>query len=582
MRLKRSALWGMISLWATLSLILCFGSMQPSWAQVAQRWVIGPGSQFPDFTLDNNLSPEDSAYLGVSPGGAVSIKDLKQEIVLVEFLNVYCHTCREQVPIFNELLTTVKKDPVLAAKVKILAIAIKGTPQEIIDFKKEFGATYPVLGDPEKKAYAAIGSPSGTPQTYMIAFDETGNRVVVDYHRGGVESPQPYLREIRKILKGELAGYDLGNKILDLEASIGGKDVRLSEYKGRYLVLYLPASAVYSTSVDLRNNANAIKELKSIMAALKDEVMVLALSNQLLSADEIQKELGGQVGLLKDPNGDLRQTMGTKDDPLLLLVNKNGRISYRGTHITLEIVSEIVRGKTLEPPHLEMSETELSDRIKKGMQEVNPKVSSMEKVKLESGEEIYVGKFPQGNREGYLFAKVVSKVTLCDVCHDTHYFYVLDEEGIIRNFTVLSITKYGNEEWDDQDIAKIRKSFVGKSVFGTFSFDPKVDAVAMATMSSSLVYEGFNEGARLFAELKKFNFRAEYWKNICFGNICLIGAAMKQAKAKAKGKWEYDPEVIAPFLPDKKFPLCPLEGVYVEYEGDVLCSYHGINLRGCK
>jgi peroxiredoxin len=512
----------------------------------------------------------------------VSIKDLKQEIILVEFLNVYCHTCREQVPIFNELLATLKKDPVLAEKVRILGIAIKGTPQEIVDFKKEFGATYPVLGDPEKKAYDAIGSPSGTPQTYMIAFDETGNRVVVDYHRGGVESPQPYLREIRKILKGELAGYDLGNKILDLEASIGSRDVRLSEYKGRYLVLYLPASAVYSTSVDLRNNANAIKELKSIMAALKDEVMVFALPNQLLSADEIQKELGSQVGLLKDPNGNLRQTMGTKDDPLLLLVNKTGRVSYRGTHITLEIVSEIVKGKVLEPPHLEMSEAELSDRIKKAMQEVNPKVASMEKVKLENGEEIYVGKFPQEPREGYLFAKVVSKVTLCDICHDTHYLYVLDEEGIIRNFAVLAITKYGNEEWDAQDISKIRKGFVGKSLFGTFGFDPKVDAVAMATMSSSLVYEGFNEGARVFADLKKFNFRAEHWKNVCYDNICLIRAAMKEAKAKSKGEWEYDPDVIAPFLPDKKFPVCPLEGLYVEYEGDVLCSYHGINLRGCK
>jgi peroxiredoxin len=582
MRVKRSTLWGLISLWATLSLILCFGSMQPSWAQVAQRWVIGPGSQFPDFTLDNNLSAEDSAYLGISPGGAVSIKDLKQEIVLVEFLNVYCHTCREQVPIFNELLTTVKKDPVLAAKVKILAIAIKGTPQEIIDFRKEFGVAYPVLGDPEKKAYVAIGSPIGTPQSYLIAFDEAGNRVVVDYHRGGVESPEPYLREIRRILKGELAGYDLGNKIPDVEASIGGKDVRLSEYKGRYFLLYLPALANYSSSLDLRNNAIAIKELKSIMAELKDEVMVLVLPNRLLSAGEIQKELGNQVGLLKDPNGDLRQKMGTKDDPLIILVNKTGRVSYRGTSVNLELVSGVVKGKALEPPHLEMSDAELSDRIKKGMLEVNPKLTSVEKVKLDNGEEIYVGKFPRGEREGYLFVKVVGKVTLCDVCHDTHYFYVLDEEGIIRNVHVLSATKYGNEDWDDQDIAKIRKSFVGKSVFGTFSFDPKVDAVAMATMSSSLVYEGFNEGARVFADLKKFNFRAEHWKNICYDNICLIRAAMKKAKAKSKGEWEYDPDVIAQFLPDKKLPLCPLEGIYVEYEGDILCSYHGINLRGCK
>jgi peroxiredoxin len=579
MREKRFSWWGMVSLWAAFSLILCLVLVQPSWAK---RLVIGPGSQFPDFTLSNNLSPEESSYLGVPPGGTVSVKDLKQEIILVEFLNVYCHTCREQVPIFNDLLTAIKKDPVLAEKVRILAIAIKGTPQEIIDFKKEFGAAYPVLGDPEKQAFAAIGSPSGTPQTFMIAFDEAGNRVVVDHHRGGVDSFQPYLREIRKVLKGELAGYDLGNKIPDLEASVGGKDVHLSDHKGRHLILYLPALGVYDSSLDLRSNANAIKELKSIMTEMEADFRVFVLPNRALSADEILKELGPQVGLLKDPNGNLRELMGTKDDPLMILVNKTGRISYRATSIKLDTASEIARGKALEPPHLDMSESELLDRIRKGMAEVNPKVTSVEKVKLENGEEIYVGKFPQGERAGYLFAKVISKITLCDVCHDTHCFYVLDGEGVIRNFAVLSITKYGNEDWDEQDANKMKKSFVGKSVFGTFSFNPKVDAVAMATMSSSLVYEGINDGAQVFGDLKKFDFRAKHWENICYDNICLIQEAMKKAKAQAKGEWEFDPDVIAQFLPDKIFPRCPLEGTYAEYEDSVLCGYHGLNRRGCK
>jgi len=128
----------------------------------------------------------------------------------------------------------------------------------------------------------------------------------------------------------------------------------------------------------------------------------------------------------------------------------------------------------------------------------------------------------------------------------------------------------------------MKKSFVGKSIFGTFSFNPKVDAVAMATMSSSLVYEGINDGAQVFGELKKFDFRAKHWENICYDNICLIKEAMKKAKAQAKGEWEFDPDVIAQFFPDKTFPRCPLEGLYAEYEDSVLCGYHGLNRRGCK
>lgn len=581
MRKQRFIPWGEIGVWAIFSLTFLLLSIPPCGAQMAYK-IVGPGDPFPDFTLENNLSPEDSAYLGVSPGGTLSLKDLKQEVILVEFLNVYCHTCREQVPIFNELLASLKKDPVLAEKVRILGIAVKGTPQEIIDFKKEFGASYPVLSDPEKKAFASIGAPPATPHSYIIAYGEGGGRFVIDYHRGGVESPQPYLREIRKALKGELTGYDLGNRLPGLEGSLKSRNLRLSDLREGYLLLYLPAATTYPGAADLRNNPNQVQELKKIMGELKEEIMAWVLPNASLSEKDIQDGLGDSAGLLLDPKRDLREAMGAKGEPLILMVNKAGKIPYRGPSVTLDVASGIVKGKALEPPRLDMSEEQVREKIKGAMLEVNPKLTSVEPAKLESGEQIYVGKFPQGEREGYLLAKVVGKITLCDVCHDTHYFYVLDQEGIIRNFTPLLITKYGNEEWDQEDVNKIKKRFVGRSLFEAFSFDPKVDAVAMATMSSSLVYEGFNEGAQVFGNLKKFDFRPEYWKNVCFDNICRIKEAVKQAKAEAKGEWEFDQDAIARFLPDKKFPLCPLEGMYVEYEGDVLCSYHGLNLRGCK
>jgi peroxiredoxin len=529
--------------------------------------------------LENTLSPEDSSYLGVPAGGAISVRDLKQQVVLIEFLNVYCHTCREQVPIFNELLSIIKKDPVLSEKVRMVGIAVKGTFEEINDFKKNFEAAYPVLSDLEKKAFAAIGSPPATPHTYIIALGEGGKRFVVDYHKGGVESPQPYLREIRKALKGELVGYDLGNKIPDLETSA---KARLSQLQGKYLLLYLPATTTYSPPEDLRNNPNQVKELKKIQAELKDELMIFALGNANLREEEIRGALGAQVGLLSDPNRDLRTSMGAKEDPLLLMVNETGRISYRASSIAANSAKEIVEGKVQEPPHLDMSEEEVQKRIFQGMLEINPKLASIGPVKLENGETIYVGNPAPGQRTGYLFAKVVGKITLCDVCHDTHYFYVLDQEGIVRNFTPLSITKYGNEEWDREDISKIRSRVVGKSVFSPFSFDPKVDAVAMATMSSSLVYEGLTEGARVFGDLRKFDFRAGHWRAICFANICRLKEALKKAKPAATEEWEFNPEVVTPHLPEKKMPLCPLEGMYVEYEGDILCSFHGMNLSGCK
>jgi hypothetical protein len=35
--------------------------------------------------------------------------------------------------------------------------------------------------------------------------------------------------------------------------------------------------------------------------------------------------------------------MGTKDDPLVILIHKTGRIAYRGTSINLDLVSGVVK-----------------------------------------------------------------------------------------------------------------------------------------------------------------------------------------------------------------------------------------------
>jgi len=158
------------------------------WAQKAQK-ALGPGDVFPDFTLDNTLSAEDSAYLGVPPGGVISVKDLQHDVVLIEFLNVYCHTCREQVQIFNQLLSTINKDPVLSEKVRMVGIAVKNTPEEIRDFRKEFGAAYPVLADSGKKAFTSIGSPHATPHTYVIAWGEGRKRFTSSIIIGGESNP---------------------------------------------------------------------------------------------------------------------------------------------------------------------------------------------------------------------------------------------------------------------------------------------------------------------------------------------------------------------------------------------------------
>jgi hypothetical protein len=98
---------------------------------------------------------------------------------------------------------------------------------------------------------------------------------------------------------------------------------------------------------------------------------------------------------------------------------------------------------------------------------------------------------------------VVSRPSACDVCHDLHFIYVFDEAGKVLRFVPLQVTKYENEEFDEDDLRKIRSRIVGKYLSDTFIFDPKVDAVSTATITSALIFDSFSKGKALMEELKE-------------------------------------------------------------------------------
>jgi hypothetical protein len=48
-----------------------------------------------------------------------------------------------------------------------------------------------------------------------------------------------------------------------------------------------------------------------------------------------------------------------------------------------------------------------------------------------------------------------------------------------------------------------------------------------------------------------------------------------------KGGQDFDFEQMKHFLPQAKVPICPLAGNYLPLADNVLCSAHGVNLKGC-
>lgn len=123
-------------------------------------------------------------------------------------------------------------------------------------------------------------------------------------------------------------------------------------------------------------------------------------------------------------------------------------------------------------------------------------------VQLPDGGRVYraeAGGVPQE-----LFARLSTRTPLCDLCHPIRFVFAFDDDGNLKAFEPLYVTKLGNEPWSEEDRLKFSSRLAAKRMFEV-DFDPDVDAVTSATMSSALIYD---EVRRTASQLKELNQRA--------------------------------------------------------------------------
>jgi hypothetical protein len=106
-------------------------------------------------------------------------------------------------------------------------------------------------------------------------------------------------------------------------------------------------------------------------------------------------------------------------------------------------------------------------------------------VPLASGETFY--RLAGAGR--MLWAYVAGRAKVCNVCHDIFFIVLFDEAGTVVGLEPITITKYQNVEFDERDVAFLRGRVVGRPLARDIVFDPTVDAVSTATMSSALVFD---------------------------------------------------------------------------------------------
>lgn len=157
-------------------------------------------------------------------------------------------------------------------------------------------------------------------------------------------------------------------------------------------------------------------------------------------------------------------------------------------------------GAALLPPQ---SEAEIIRMIKARFATMGEKLSAFRKLVLPSKRWVYSATLTRDGHRQPIFAEVASRSAICDICHSVHFFYVFDQTGLVLDFAPLHLTKYGNLEWNTKEVDHFTRRVVGKRLAGAWNFDPSVDAVTSATMTSAIIFDNFDQGRELLEELQR-------------------------------------------------------------------------------
>ena len=102
-----------------------------------------------------------------------------------------------------------------------------------------------------------------------------------------------------------------------------------------------------------------------------------------------------------------------------------------------------------------------------------------------------------------IYGRVARRGPVCDLCHPITFLFAFDGDGAVRGFESVNVTKFGNALWDGQDEERLRSRLAERSVFD-LPFDPDLDAVTSATMSSALIFDEVRRSTEYIKRLNGF------------------------------------------------------------------------------
>lgn len=254
----------------------------------------------------------------------------------------------------------------------------------------------------------------------------------------------------------------------------------------------------------------------------KVKMMGIGAGNDIWDIDEYSDKYSFPI--IPDEDYDFHNLVGQPPTPFLLFTKPygQGRLLVVDSHLgkledsdrLLSLVKKAFKAEISEiaaasgteefkqpPPDLPLPipENELLIKVRQSLSAAGAVGDDLEMIPLPGLGTVYRGFVRESKKP--VFARVVARKIPCTDCHDVFYIYSFDHEGTFLHFVPISISKWGNEEWDEADIAKIQDHFEGRSLLEEIPFHSEVDAVSSATISSELIFDSIGKTKQVFEKL---------------------------------------------------------------------------------
>lgn len=412
-------------------------------------------------------------------GTLVSLSQFSYKTVMLFHFNVYCHSCREEIPLINTIQRN-NKD------LKIIGIAIGNDSKELLEFQQNFKPEFTLIPDPQQELYKSY-------YIYTVPLVDIIDTTGTIRYRGKVTDYKAFQSAMEEIMQDKsLVGSGLWNKAPDFTLTgTRGETFRLYDTIGQKQTL-ITFMSVHNQTV--HQVVEIMKSLYSQYAREDLNIIRIAVKDSPASVEQFSQKYHVNFPLLLDTDGKVAAVYGVSAMPKSFIINKKGAIRYISDQLSLANLMPILT-KLKSYFREELPE----DELMKYIQAAAPGVQKFDKIILDNNMPVYIGTSARGEK---ILVREVFKDVLCDVCTNVHFVYAFDQTGKIKNIVLIELIDLYGVPIDADDFLQNLINLAGTKLPLTVRKD--VDALTGATQSCKLIIEGLNETLAIVNSLNKF------------------------------------------------------------------------------